>query len=284
MNQQELISERCHKFQKHILLVDSNYRDRTKYPSPASYRIELPSVYKQVKTVRLMSAEVPLSFYVFTSAKGFTTLHIGVYNADSTTKLALQSIQIPDGNYSVSTIASALAAKLNTNAFFVSQGLEFAVSVNAATNVLSIQTTPSRQVYVDTTSYAASAGLDTHWGLEYFLGFPYNQVTEGTPCTAPNVIKLNPYNYVLLDIEEVNGMDECGRATNTAFAKVPTNANAFGTVMISQDMCAYNTSYLNPYISKLSTLTIVWRTPYDMTPIDFNDADHSFTLELECLE
>ncbi len=281
LNQHELISERCYKFHKHILLVDSNHRDRSKYPSPTSYRVELPSVYKQVKTVRLMSAEIPMSFYVFTSAKGFTTLHIGVYNASSTSKQALQTIQIPDGNYTIDTIKSTLTAKLNANAFFTSEGLQFTVTIDPTTYLLSI--TSTRKIYVDTTSYSAS-GPDINWGLEYFLGFEKNKVTEGTPsCTGVNVIKLNPYNYILLDIEEVNGMDECGRATNTAFAKIPMNANSFDTVMISQDMCTYNTSYLNPYISKLSNLTVIWRT-YDMNPVDFNDADHSFTLELECLE
>ena len=283
LNQHELISERCYKFHKHTLLVDSTHRDRSKYPSSSSYRIELPSVYKQVKTVRLMSAEIPLSFYAFTSAKGFTTLHIGVYNAGSTSKLTLQTIQIPDGNYTIDTIASTLVTKLNENAYFTSAGLAFTVTIDPTTHLLSIQSTPARKIYVDTTSYSSASASDTNWGLEYFLGFQKNFVTEGTKCTATNVIKLNPYNYILLDIEEINGIDECGRATNSAFAKIPMSANSFDTVMIGQDMCTHNTSYLNPYISKLSNLTIVWRTN-DMKPVDFNDADHSFMLELECLE
>lgn len=276
LNHQEFTSERCYKFQKHVVLVDSNFRDRTKYASSSSYRIELPSVYKQVKSVRLVSAEVPLCFYVFTAARGITTLHIGVYNASGTAKLALQTIQIPDGNYNNDTIVSTLTALLNANASFVSEGITFVVSIDATTYMLSIRTT--RKVYVDTTSYASTAK-----GLEYFLGFTNNVVTEGTPCKASRVIKLNPYNYILLDISEINGMDVCGRATNSAFAKIPLSANSFETVVLGQEKCTYNTSYLNPYISKLSNLTIVWRTS-DMSTIDFNDADHSFTLELECLE
>ena len=281
INQQEVVSERAYRFQKHVLLIDSNLRDRSKYPTPTTYRIELPSVYKQVKTVRLLSAEVPLSFYVFTSAKGFTTLHIGIYDSDGIAKLALQSIVIGDGNYTIDSIKTTLEAALNANALFTSEGVTFTVSVDTTTFKLSVAATPSRIVYVDTTSYASSGEIN--WGLEYFLGFPKNEVTEGTTCTATNVIKLNPYNYLLLDIAEINGMDECGRARNTAFAKIPMNGNSFDVVMLSQDCCTYNTSYLNPFISKLSNLTISWRM-YDMTPINFNDSDHSLTLELECLE
>lgn len=280
MNHQEFTSERCYKFQKHIVLIDSNYRDRTKYASSSSYRIELPSVYKQVKSVRLMSAEVPMSFYVFTAAKGITTLHIGVYNTSETLKLAEQTITIPDGNYNIETIVSTLTSLLNANTSFQGEGITFIVTIDPTTYILSFETT--RKIYVDTTSYVSNTkAID--WGLEYFLGFSKNIITEGTTCKANKVVKLTPYNYILLDISEINGMDECGRATNTAFAKIPMTVNSFETVMLSQDVCKFNTSYLNPYISKLSNLTIVWRT-YDMNPVDFNDADHSFTLELECLE
>lgn len=282
VNQQEVVSERSYRFQKHILLVDSSLRDRSKYPTPTSYRVELPSVYKQVKTVRLFSAEVPLSFYVFTSAKGFTTLHIGIYNSGGSSKLALQTVVIPDGNYTTGTLKTALEAALNANALFTSEGVTFTVSVDPTTFKCKITSTPTRKVFVDTTSYASSSN-SINWGLEYFLGFPKNEVTEGTTCAATNVVKLTPYNYMLLDIAEINGMDECGRATNTVFAKIPMNANSFDVVMLNQDCCTYNTSYLNPFISKLSNLTISWRMS-DMSPIDFNDVDHSLTLELECLE
>lgn len=281
INQHEIVSERSYRFQKHTVLVDSRMRDKSKYPTPSAYRIELPSVYKQVKTVRLFSAEVPLSFYAFTSSRGFTSLHVGIYNSLGTAKLAVQTITISDGNYTTDTIVSTLQTALNANSLFTSEGVTFTVAIDSVTKRVTLKCSPSRKVYVDTTSYA-SAG-DTNWGLEYFLGFPKNKVTEGLVCSATSVVKLNPYNYMLLDIAEINGLDECGRATHTAFAKIPMNVNSFDVVMLSQDCCTYNTSYLNPYVSKLSNLTISWRM-YDLSPIDFNDSDHSFTLELECLE
>jgi len=277
MNQQEFLAERSYKFQKHSLLVDSNARDRTRYPSSSSYRIELPSVYKQVKTVKLMSAEVPMTFYSFTSANASTTLKVGVYNSAGNTKLALQTVQIPDGNYTNSTLVATLASKLNANTFFQTEGpggLAFGVSVDLVNGLISLMTTPERKVYVDAT---------TDTGLSYYLGFPKGQITEGTVCKASSVLRVNPYNYILLDITEINGMDECGRSTNSVFAKIPLNKAPYETVMIGEDCSNFNTSYLNPYISKLSTLTVVWRT-FDMKPVDFNGADHSFALELECLE
>ena len=275
MNQQEFLAERSYKFQKHSLLVDSNARDRTRYPSSSSYRIELPSVYKQVKTVKLMSAEVPMTFYSLTSANASTTLKVGVYNDSAgSTKLATQTVQIPDGNYTNSTLVASFASKLNANTFFQSEGLTFGVSVDLVSGLISFMTTPERKVYVDAT---------TDTGLSYYLGFPKGQITEGTVCKASSVLRVNPYNYILLDIAEINGMDECGRSTNSVFAKVPMNTAPFETVMIAEDYSNFNTSHLNPYISKLSTLTVVWRT-FDMKQIDFNGADHSFALELECLE
>lgn len=274
INQQEFVAERSYKFKKHSLLVDSNARDRTRYPSSSSYRIELPSVYKQVKTVKLMNVVVPMTFYSFSSANASTTLQIGVYNSAGSTKLALQTVQIPDGNYTNSTLVTNLTSKLNANTLFQSEGLTFDVSVDPVNGLMSFKTTPVRKVYVDTT---------TDTGLSQYLGFPTGKITEGTTCTTSNVLVLTPYNYILLDISEINGIDECGRSTNSVFAKIPMNMAPFETVMIAEDYSNFNTSHLNPYISKLSTLTVVWRT-FDMKPIDFNGSDHSFALELECLE
>ena len=55
-------------------------------------------------------------------------------------------------------------------------------------------------------------------------------------------------------------------------------------IMINDtNCCVYNESNLNPYIGKLNILTIQWRFS-DMTLVNFNNVDHSFTLEIECIE
>lgn len=259
----------------HVILVDSTMRDIDAYPTASSYRITLPQTLKDVQRVRLLSAEIPVSFYVFRASKNNTTLHIGVYNASGTVPSATKSVTIPDGNYSTTTFCSELKDALNAQNF--GEALTFTVAVDPRTYKLQISTTPQRMVFVDT-RYTTSDHPNFRWGLEYFLGFPPNAVTTGNPCTAPSVIQLQPYNYLVLDIPEVNGLTECDKVTRSAFAKIQLTVDSFGMITISEDCCTYNTALLNPFV-KLSFLTFNWRF-LDGTPVDFNGADHSLTLEI----
>lgn len=291
-DQSDLTFQREKKFRKHVFTIDSSLRNISVYPTPTYYRMELPTVYKQVRKVRLLTAEIPSSFYLFTASQNNTTLHIGIYDSGNTSPLTLQTITIPDGNYTADLISSTIKNLLNANALFISEGVTFTVTINPATLMLEISNTAGRIIYVDTTytgtipnsSYPSFIG----WGLEYYLGFLPNTVTESadgsSPCVSSRIVKLNPVNYLLLDIPEINGMDEIQRSTKSVFAKIPNNVNSFDVIMLDENnCCSYNQSDLNPFIAKLSTLTISWRFA-DMRPIDFNDMDHSFTLEIECIE
>ena len=291
-DQSDLSFQREKKFRKHVFTIDSSFRNINAYPTPTYYRIDLPTVYKQVRKVRLLTAEIPASFYVFTSAQNNTTLHIGIYDVTNTTPLTVQTITIPDGNYTATLLSSTLKSLLDANALFISNGVTFTVSVNEATLCLQISNSAGRKIYVDTTytgtipnsSYPSFIG----WGFEYYLGFLPNTTTisssGSTPCISSRAIKLNPINYLLLDIPEINGMDEIQRSTKSVFAKIQNNVNSFDVIMMDENnCCSYNLSDLNPFIAKLSTLTISWRFA-NMLPIDFNDMDHSFTMEIECIE
>jgi hypothetical protein len=139
--------ERTKSLIKHEVLVDSQDRNIESYPNQTSYRLELPTVYKQVKKVRLLSMEVSSSFYIFRSEYNNTTLHIGIYNSFNTAPLALQEIILPDGNYDINTIGTELTSLLNANTLFSSQGVTFNVSVDQTTFLLNIVTTPSRITY-----------------------------------------------------------------------------------------------------------------------------------------
>lgn len=278
------------KYRKHIVIIDSSMRDMSIYQEPSYYRINLPTTYKQVTKVRLITAEIPCSFYIFNAAQNNTTLHIGIYDSSHTTRLPMQTIVLPDGNYRTDTIATTLTDLLNNNALFKSESVTFTVSVDQTTYHLSIAAS-NRIVYIDTAYTGVVPNPNyaiNNWGLEYYLGFLPNQITKSssstTACTANRMIKLNPINYILLDINEINGIDECNRSTNSAFAKIPINVNSFDMITLNDNnCCSYNESNLNPNIGKLNTLTVKWRFS-DASLVNFNNADHSFTLEVISIE
>jgi len=280
--------ERTKSLTKHVVIIDSQDRNITSYPSQTSYRLELPTVYKQVKKVRLLSMEISSSFYIFKSEYNNTTLHIGIYDSTNTFPLTLQEIILPDGNYNLNTIGSVLTSLLNANTLFTNEGVTLNVTVDQNKSVLNIFTTPARRVYIDTTYVDTlyTTPQIRNWGLEYYLGFAYNTVITSSvesPLVASQLIKLNPYNYMILDIKELNRIDEANQGLNMAFAKIPITTNSFELITLYENCCTFNQSELNPYIAKLGTLTINWRF-HDNRPIDFNNVEHSFTLELECLE
>lgn len=259
------------------VLVNSRERDFTKYPSSGSYVIELPRTYNNVVAAHMASAEIPSSFYVFTSSLGNTSLSLDVNGKT-------QTITIPDGNYGFSSMSTALQTALN--AAFIPETYEFSVSVSPSTGTFQIECVnlpASTTLGVDTT--AAPAGKNVEWGLAYFLGFPKGVVTSGATNTgslvAPRMALLNPYTYLILDIPELNGTDHVGvSGGNSVFGKIPLTVNSFNFVFY--DKVLSKQTYTPPRL-QLNKLHVTIRFP-DGTPVDFHGLEHSFTLELTCTD
>jgi hypothetical protein len=253
------------------ILVHSKTRDFEKYPNPNGYVIDLPRTYNNVIGVCLISAEIPSSFYVFSTADGNTSLTVTV---DTTT----HTITIPDGNYGFSSMITALTAALNA-AF---SGLTFEVAVNSITSKFTITclTSPgTKTVSIDTTT--APASKNTEWGLAYYLGFPKGVVTSGVSntnaVTASFVATMNPHNYLLLNIEEINATDHVGfEGGNSTFAKIPLTVNSYNLAFYDKILSIQKFGLPRVCLKRLH----VDITFADGTLVDFQGMEHSFTIEL----
>jgi hypothetical protein len=225
----------------------------------------------------MASAEIPSSFYVFTSALGNTSVNVDV---NGSTRV----ITIPDGNYGFSSMSAALQSALNTA--FIGETYEFSVSVSPSTGKFvfeCINFAASTTIGIDTTGAPASKNVE--WGLAYFLGFPKGVVTSGTAnsgsLTAPRMALLNPYTYLILDIAELNGTDHVGvSGGNSAFGKIPLTVNSFNFVFYDKVLSKQT---FNPPRLQLNKLHVAFRFP-DGNPVDFQGVEHSFTIELTCTD
>lgn len=253
---------------RHTVLIDSRDREYDAYPDASTYRVMLPNVYKHVEKARLISAEIPASFYVFTASAGNTSLRLAI---DDVTYTAT----IPDGNYGSSSMSSALATALTQ-----ATGVTFTVSISRTTRKLTIST-------ADATEFAleASTGPPTGWGLPYYLGFERGvayQSSDGV-LVSPRLVSLNPYNYILVDIAELNGLDEGGmygdRVGSGSFAKIPFDALSFDYVYVNTDNATFPEITLRPRIPTLDRLHISFRF-HDGRPVDFRGVENSMMLEL----
>lgn len=258
--------------QRVSVVLDSRDRDYGRHPSASAFTIQLPRTYFNVSRARLKSAELPSTYYVFTAARRNTTLRVTV-GGDT------RDVALADGNYTFATMSSALAAALGA-AF---PGRAFSVRFDKPTYRCTIRASPPATIAVDTTMVDPAA-TPTQWGLGYFLGFAPAAVTAGSgSVTGATVATMNPETYVLLDIAQLNGMEQPamyggGGTAGRAFAKVPITDDSFQYNIFYWDLTAND--YASP-IAKLSKLDIAVRF-HDGTLVDFNGAEYSLTLEIEC--
>lgn len=261
---------------KVCLLIDSRDRDARAFPTPASYTVTLPETFYDVTCARLMSAELPTSFYVFTAARGNTSFTL-VRNSVPIT------VTIPDGNYGLTDMVIALKTALSAAA---GVSIDVDVSRTSYTCTIASPDSPTDVLAVDTTTVPLSAGA-TEWGLAYYLGFGRDVVVQGTgSVTSPRLCTMSPELYVVLDIEELGTMVESGiegrggTMSRRAFAKIPINANSFEYAYFDKQITAH--AYKVP-IAALTKLRLQWRF-HTGEPIDFHGVEHSLTIELECAD
>lgn len=276
-------SKKVYRKVKRTLLVDS--RDRNPLQTQSNYTVTLPKVYESVYSVTLRSAEIPHSWYAFSSAAGNTSMVVTVSGTPAT-------ITIPDGNYTGTTLASALQTALVA----AYGGGSFAVSYSTATNKLTITKSSGTFTLSFANQTQLRAGLpvtptSSWWGLGYFMGFNKADYTSiGSVLTSEFAVQTNPFNYILMELDFINKEDECavdnrmsGRV-DSVFAKIPTQPSSSGdTIYFREWCCPLNKSVMYPPMSQLRTLNIKFRF-HDGTLVNFNNADHSLTLEFELLE
>lgn len=246
--------------------VDSRDRDFAVHPTSSQFTVDLPETLKNVSSAVLVTAELPLSYYVFSAARGNTSLAVVVDGQALT-------VTIADGNYTPAQMAAALKAALDT-AF----SKTFTVAINPSTMKTTIGVTGT--VSVD----ATAAAKKTEWGLGYYLGFAGGVVTTGANAvTGTYVANLNPENYLLLDIEDLNGLSQCamynaGGAGHKTFAKIPLNGTSYTYNFYDKLVTVVEQ---RPQLTKLDRLRVAVRF-HDGSLVNLNGCEWSFSIEFAC--
>jgi len=252
------------------VLVDSRDRDADLYPNPNSYRIKLPSVLRNVTSARLVSAEIPAMFYVFSADRGNTQLRVSVAGGSPEE----HTITIPDGNYTANTMALAIQTALNTTF----TGTTFTVSLDQTTMRYTITNNDSIPIAIRCNEGADGVSTGTYtWGLGYYLGFE-KTVLEGPAgtVTAPGILNLRPESYILLRIRDLDTVYQTGSDKRHSFAKIPFSVSSFGINFFDKLL---TDNIFNPTKERLEWLDIEL-VFYDDSPVQFvGSGEHSFTLE-----
>lgn len=293
---------------KKTILIDS--RDRDPRFTQSKYTVKLPRVYENVYSVSLRSAEIPYTWYNFSQPLGNASFVITVTQTAVPTPITtINTIVIPDGNYSCDSFPCVIQNALNT--VYPS---EFVVTYDSSTNRLTIQTAATstitsftllfnptddiqKQSFCNNNFVGLVTPTSTWWGLGFFMGFyrkDYISVTNTTTgvssVTSDFSVELYPFKYIIMELDYMNKQDETlidGRLSGRidgCFAKIPTMTCPCEPIFYREfGCCNLNESIMSPPISQLSQLSIKWRF-HDGRPIDFNNADHSFMLDIVTLE
>lgn len=254
--------------------VDSRDRDLSRFPRPDRYEVALSEPLHHVVRARLVSAEIPSTFYVFTQELQNTTLRMRVGTNETT-------LTIPDGNYGIDDMVRALEYVIQ-EAF---APLRFQVIADPITHGLGIRSTsdPPISFSIETDDYVAEK---VHWGLGYYLGFPRQTVvhSQNGRLEGERPVVLNPETYMMLDVPEFGSVQEMGiqgksrLSGSKPFAKVPVQVQTFQYSFFDTPM---GTSEMHPPLQRLDKINVRWRF-HDGTPVNFQDVDHSFTIEVLC--
>ena len=257
---------------RYTLHFDSRDRDRFDETSPSSYTLLMPKILRRVVSARLLSAEIPTSWYTFASVYGNTSMRVTLSTGvgDIT-----QTVTIPDGEYTVSTIPSVLKSSLES-AF---PSYTFDCSVSPTTMTLRIAEGSGTVIRIHTED--ANDDIEYRQTLPHFLGFSYNTLSSGAPLVATHIINLHPATYLLLDINELNRDHEGGLygsriSPRGVFAKVPVDKTSFAYAFWQPRHPV--DVHMNPPIARLDRLTVHWRF-HTLVPVDFDTMEHSFTIE-----
>ncbi len=152
---------RANDITRHIINVDTRFRDSFDRSSSSNFYYSLPSPIRNILRVRITSFEFPNNYYLFTAKRKNVAFQVVYQN---TAGVALgQPIYIPDGTYTACELEDEL------NAQFKEPG---------GLNWLSVTFNPVTGHYIFTAKqrFAIDTGFesyerDTDYGLGYYMGF-----------------------------------------------------------------------------------------------------------------
>ncbi len=268
--------------------IDTRFRDEYNYSQLANYNITIPERVCNVKSMKAVCAEIPISFYNISLALGNSFFKI----TDTTN--ANKIITIPDGQYSTqSQLIAAITTQLNENYSNLSCPL----------NTTSISTTfTALNSKIITLNFAVNAdGTNDKYNfktkLGWLLGFrnPTYIINATTPITyvkSEALIDTNGPRYLYLAIDEFSKGNQSSfipplfssLVNKNIIARIAldkSNGHGFGQILPVNNYNGLLTSDLRNYTGKIDLLKLnIQLLNENGNAVNLNGMDFSFCLEI----
>ena len=310
MNHQ--LIERVQNFtlDRKILSIDSDDRDKEKWPNAAEFELSCPQIYNSIETIRILNIHMPNYFYNISEYLQNNKLIVSIDNGATTNE-----VKLDDGNYTPTYLQNALEYKLkdvspnfkvkynelNRKMYFGNVSTDFSLRFNDTIN------------YTNSCSKKSTYSQHSKWGLGDILGFEKSEYTSQADSSSivfshdstkswiandnhiiipPKNADLNFYQNFYVEIDKLNQSDEIkpylnnknsnsnNGIINSFFAKVPFIKSDNNQILVSKDFFLESVSYFQPPLENLSKLRIKLRY-HNGLPIDMMSLNMNFSMSLE---
>ena len=197
-----MVMSNVHKTtKKKFISIDTRFRDEFNYSQLINYNITIPEHITEVKTMKVVCAEIPISFYNISAALGNSFFSV-TYNGTS------KVVTLPDGQYNTLLLNTAINTNLNakfgqSNIIYNLSGNIYDVSGTTSCFITKNNTTLNFAINSDGTNDKYNFKTKLGW----ILGFRQPSYTITSPVnsvTSEALVDTNGPRYLYLAIDEFN--------------------------------------------------------------------------------
>lgn len=264
------------------IVIDSRDRNHDVFQTTNEYEVDLNTVYKDIVSIELLSAEIPHSGYIINSSNN------EIHFIETNTQVSgntYYTATISQGNYTADELATAIVTQMNlagqstyvVNIDTTSRKFKISSNTTGGDNIFQLRFRGKTEKYdQDVNRYKY---IDRSIGQ--VIGFQRTDLTGLNNYTGQNQYNLNGENYVLLHIDNLDNMEGRGIGISNSFAKITLTSNLNETRFYS--MNEYLTKKIfNPPLNRLSQLFIKFKK-YDGSLYDFGGIEHSLFFKVVTL-
>lgn len=267
------------------VLIDSGYRNKQKYPNTNHYKIELNKVYKDVISVALTMTQFPNSIYLINQTNNKFYFQETQQEVDSGT---IREVVLPLGDYTEVTIKDMLETEIN--------------KVSSAN--ISVEIDHCKSHFIISSDLGGGAhlfnmifygGKNDEFGPFYLegsigklLGFDCINYTGCASYESPFMFDTLPHRAIVITLKDMERVDVPYGANQTEgtfviplYPQIKVR-NDYLTVIHDDINNEDYTLHFNPPIKKLESITVTLTDTLGR-PIDFNNNDHFFQLNIHSL-
>ena len=252
------------------VILNSLFREDYKNTKSTDFSLVLPYQFKNVLSVRLSSIQLPNVLYCFSKAKMNNLFYITECGDGPT---ASGPIMLPDGNYSLSQLATTLQKEINEQLDI--DPPRFEVIAHETTQKITIMN--NRNVF-SMNFLKDVESIDFNSTLGWILGFRQIQYHGSAVYTSEAVYNSVASDYIYFILNDFNHSQSQNILAMYSKSYIGNNILAMIPLTSNSDFIEKKREYFGPV--NLQRLKIELRNQYGEL-LDLNCMDFSFSLEVE---